>query len=65
MVQVGGLSSSQMSRAGGPSGVYMFLKFLITGSKPSTPYFESKNALNPALSQRERELSAFPLKGEG
>src|SRR5919106_6387229 len=32
MVQVGGLSSSQIIRAAGPSGVYTFLKFLITGS---------------------------------
>ncbi len=32
MVQVAGLSSSDISRAAGPSGVYTFLKFLITGS---------------------------------
>ena len=32
IVQVAGLSSSDISRAAGPSGVYTFLKFLITGS---------------------------------
>ena len=32
IVQVVGLSASDISRAAGPSGVYTFLKFLITGS---------------------------------